>query len=402
MPLSLLLAALPSASAFCGTYVGQAGVPLHNRGSQVVIVRDGNRTTLNLAVDYEGDLAQFALIVPVPEVLGPDDVRRVDSDLFRTLDAYSAPRLVSYEASDFEDSGSSGCGGCGGSTKDSAGEGAPQGDASVVVEASFTEGEYDIVVLSAEESGDLYRWLGDNGYALPAGGEAVLDEYIEAGSYFFAAKVTLDAVEGRVGLSPLQFSYRSDVFSLPVRIGTISSPGEQDLVIYALTDLDDGKVGIANYPELAVEQECLWREDGAFADFYAGQLAAAQAEEDRVGWVTEYAWSSGACDPCSGEPPDDRDLRDLGYDGDAWNVYVTRLHMRYAADEVDQDLSLYTSGTETNEQIRYVTYKPELERYFPPCGQEDAAGCVADRGAAMLPFGALSLLAYALLGRRRR
>ena len=39
----------------------------------------------------------------------------------------------------------------------------------VTIEARYTVGEYDILILSAKESGGLETWLTENGYRIPAG-----------------------------------------------------------------------------------------------------------------------------------------------------------------------------------------------------------------------------------------
>ena len=60
------------------------------------LVRDGDRTVLTMANDFQGDPTEFAIVVPVPTV--PDegaDPRRRPA-LVERLDAYSAPRLVEY------------------------------------------------------------------------------------------------------------------------------------------------------------------------------------------------------------------------------------------------------------------------------------------------------------------
>ena len=65
----LCLAFSSSAYGFCGTYVGGAGAELTSRTSQVALVRMNNRTILTMANDVSGDTSNFALVVPVPEVL---------------------------------------------------------------------------------------------------------------------------------------------------------------------------------------------------------------------------------------------------------------------------------------------------------------------------------------------
>ena len=49
------------AAAFCGFYVAKADTKLFNEASKVVLVRDGNRTVLTMANDYQGDPKEFAV-----------------------------------------------------------------------------------------------------------------------------------------------------------------------------------------------------------------------------------------------------------------------------------------------------------------------------------------------------
>ena len=60
---------------------------------------------------------------------------------------------------------------------------------------SYDVGEYDVSILSAEQSDGLVTWLTDNGYRIPAGAEAVLGSYIKQNMRFFVAKVNLDRME---------------------------------------------------------------------------------------------------------------------------------------------------------------------------------------------------------------
>ena len=82
--------------AFCGFYVAKAGAELYNNKSEVILVRDGKNTTITMSNDFAGDVKDFAMVVPVPNVLDRDDIQIVDRSIFQMLDAYSAPRLVEY------------------------------------------------------------------------------------------------------------------------------------------------------------------------------------------------------------------------------------------------------------------------------------------------------------------
>lgn len=92
----LLLGAIVNASAFCGFYVAKADATLFNNSSQVILVRDGNKSTITMWSDFKGDVQDFALVVPVPVVLKKNDIKVVEKSLFTNFDGYSAPRIVEY------------------------------------------------------------------------------------------------------------------------------------------------------------------------------------------------------------------------------------------------------------------------------------------------------------------
>src|SRR5262245_14862687 len=88
-----------------------------------------------------------------------------------------------------------------------------KGDLGVTIEAKFTVGEYQIVILSAKDSAGLETWLKQEKYSIPAGAEPLLRPYVESGSKWFVAKVDpakIKMVDGRAALSPLRFHYDSE------------------------------------------------------------------------------------------------------------------------------------------------------------------------------------------------
>ena len=74
------------AQAFCGFYVAKAGADLYNNKSEVILVRDGDRTTITMSNDFQGNIKDFAMVVPVPNVLKREDIRVVERSIFSTLD----------------------------------------------------------------------------------------------------------------------------------------------------------------------------------------------------------------------------------------------------------------------------------------------------------------------------
>jgi len=82
--------------AFCGFYVAKADTELYNSASQVVMVRDKDRTVITMANDFQGDVEDFAMVVPVPTFIEREQINVASQGLVDHLDAYTAPRLVEY------------------------------------------------------------------------------------------------------------------------------------------------------------------------------------------------------------------------------------------------------------------------------------------------------------------
>src|SRR6188768_506076 len=169
--------------AFCGFYVAKADTKLFNKASQVVLVRQGDRTVLTMANDFKGDLKEFAVVIPVPTVLQKGQIHIGEKAILDHLDAYSAPRLVEYFDEDpcrqyalDRLSSLAAPSGVAGGLAESAGRRAQS--LGVKIEAQYTVGEYDILILSAQQSGGLETWLRENGYRIPAGATDVLSSYI--------------------------------------------------------------------------------------------------------------------------------------------------------------------------------------------------------------------------------
>ena len=97
---SLTIAISSTAQAFCGFYVARADTNLYNQASQVVLVRDGDRTVITMANDFQGEVQDFAVVIPVPTFIEREQINVADNALIEHLDAYTAPRLVEYHDSD--------------------------------------------------------------------------------------------------------------------------------------------------------------------------------------------------------------------------------------------------------------------------------------------------------------
>jgi hypothetical protein len=400
----------PTALAFCGFFVGKADSQLHNSSSRVVIAHSGNRSIFSMANDYQGDVKDFARIVPIPVVPSRDQVRIGNLETVERLNTFTTPRLAEY----IDDP-------CiaevnifvmgivllavpslfvalvlprgarrlkeflvvlfligiflaiaGPSTLNQANKakGLPFESAlNVTVEDKFTVGEYDVVILSAEQSNGLTTWLIQNGYKVPAGAQQMLQSYIAQGMKLFVVKVNLTEFDksGYGFLRPIVLDYESPKFMLPIRLGTLNSTGEQDLIIHILSP--DGYAEVSNYRTAPIptdtksqrsepsgeELPYFLKEKDNFSKFYEAMFQREYERQGKNVVFLEYAGAIrrfgdqrfGICNPCT-VPQDERlKLMELLPEIDPFNSsYVTRLHVRYTHEKFPEDLEFRIVGSD--------------------------------------------------------
>ena len=312
-------AAPAAAHAFCGFYVSGADAKLFNNATQVVMMRHGTRTVLSMQNNYQGPPSDFAMVVPVPVVLQKENVKTLPREIFDHVDQLSAPRLVEYWEQDpcrppIPQDGVAG--GAMPPPTASAVESKSADDLGVKIEAKFTVGEYQILILSAKEATGLDTWLRQEKYKIPEGAAPYLKPYVEGGSKFFVAKVDVEKVKfenGQAMLSPLRFHYDTDQFNLPIRLGMMNSAGTQDLIVHILAPGD--RYEVANYKNVTIPTNLDVKEEARqrFGEFYAA-LFDRTLEKNPGAVVTEYSWDASSCDPCPTPALDPNELATLGAD----------------------------------------------------------------------------------------
>jgi len=314
-----VLGAPGDARAFCGFYVAGSDQQLLADATQVVLMRKGTRTVLSMQNNYKGPTEAFAMVIPVPVVLKEKDVKTLPPQVFQNVERMGAPRLVEYWEQDpcrpeprYETR----------SMMVRAPSAAPPPsskkaeDLGVTVEAQFSVGEYQIVILSAKEATGLDTWLRREKYSIPKGAEPLLRPYVESGMKFFVAKVDpkkVKFVDGRADLSPLRFHYDSEQFVLPIRLGLANSSGTQDLIVSILAP--NQRYETANYKNVTIPTNLDVKDTvrARFGAFYAA-LFDRTLERNPGAVVTEYAWQASTCDPCPGPALTMNDFMTLGAD----------------------------------------------------------------------------------------
>ncbi|MDY6938674.1 MAG: DUF2330 domain-containing protein [Cyanobacteriota bacterium] len=400
-------------NAFCGFFVAKADTRISNSSSRVVIAREGNRSVFMMANDYQGDVKDFARIVPIPVIPTRDRVSIGNPEILDRLESFTAPRLVQYvddtdrfwkqewyayarwiaaifviilliatiiwglknpddtirtrvielcvvtitigiltaiALPSFLNQ----------AAKSREGINFGQNSAgNVTVEDRFTLGEYEITLLSAEESDGLIDWLISNDYQVPDAARSMFRDYIENDMKFFVVRVNLEAFqkEGYGLLRPIVLDYESPKFMLPIRLGTLNASGDQDLIIHVLSP--DRFAEVTNYRTTFIPSDTTSRirhpsgEElpafvrGEFGDFYEAMFQNAYEEEGKNVAFLEYAGSLeldvnglGKCDPCTIPPEDLIRLQELLKAEELERfTSVTRLHVRYSQATFPEDLT---------------------------------------------------------------
>ena len=370
---AIFIFGIKPALAFCGFYVAKADSSLYNQASQVIIARDEQRTVLTMSNDYQGEVKDFAMVVPVPVILKEEQVHVGESKILERLDGFSAPRLVEYFDEDpcqpqymMEDRMRESF---------SIPQAAPmpkkaEAELGVTIEEQFSVGEYDILILSAKESDGLETWLIQNDYKIPQGAKELLQPYIKQNLKFFVAKVNLEEFDsnGFEKLRPISIAFESPKFMLPIRLGMMNAQGDQDLLVYLLSP--KGQVQLTNYRTVKVPSNTEVPEfvQTEFKDFYQSMFQKSYEEENKQVAFLEYAWDMSTCDPCSAEPLNQEELKQAGVfwldrnnPNNRWggtDVFITRLHVRYSRDKFPEDLKFQSTGDRTNFQGRYIVRHP--------------------------------------------
>src|SRR5215472_3263429 len=314
--LAVLIGFADTARAFCGFYVARADARLFNKSSKVVLTHSGERTVVTMVSDVDGDPKEFGIVIPVPTVIRREQIQVIEPAVVDHLDAYTAPRLVEYFDADpcapiampAPASAARGEATAGMRTKSTT------ENLGVKIEATYAVGEYDIVILSARDSGGLLTWLNQNGYKVPPAAADVVGSYLKQNMHFFLAKVNLER-RGEMGFSflrPIQVTYDSAKFMLPIRLGTVNADGAQDMIVLALSPR--GRIETTNYRTVRLPSgdEVPLYVKAAFGDFYRAMFDHQVAAEDGRAVFLEYAWDMSWCDPCAADPLSADELKSLG------------------------------------------------------------------------------------------
>lgn len=269
--------------------------PSYSPASAVVITRDGRRTVLTIEAAYRGPATELSMVIPIPSAIDREAVRTVSGTLFRRFDGETAPRVRHVwppcPPSRMRRPASAEASGAGGGFSGRTEAERVQEEYGVEIQDEWPVDEYDVTLLGAEQSNGLLAFLRERGLELPQVAETMLRGYIESGHRFALFHVDPTRAQ-RIGalmmLSPIQIEYESDELRVPVRLGTLNSPGEQEILLYVLSP--EGRYEMANRTNLNAPTDMRMRRDarGAFAELYTS-ITDEIFRRNPGAAITEYA-----------------------------------------------------------------------------------------------------------------
>ncbi|MCU0654848.1 MAG: DUF2330 domain-containing protein [Polyangiaceae bacterium] len=239
---SLLLASpllVPSTAEACGGVFcdipppDQPPMPVDQSGENVLFVVKDNRVEAHVNIQYVGNPARFAWVVPMPKkpTITAGSQRLFDNLLQATVPTFDVDSrgATNCRSQSFDNDSV----GCGSSTSDEAsaspdfaptrdglpGQGGASSGPNVIARASV--GSYETVTLDGGTAEELAAWLKNNNYLMPDTTTAFLKDYLEQKYVFVAVKLTAGADLNEI--HPLVFTYEGDQPCVPLKLTAVAA-----------------------------------------------------------------------------------------------------------------------------------------------------------------------------------
>ena len=290
-----------------------------------------SQTVLWDQVQFTGSPEDFAWVLPVR----PGAYLEVASDAFMealtaATNARVSPPQLDCAGDDFE-----ACDGraqryvpssmafaCGSAEAGDEGDGTIPSDQDpdpVTVVHQGSAGPYETVTLRAEVPGVLTTWLQDNGYAIAADVQPVIDEYQNEGFDFIALRLAPQRDVQQ--MKPVRVVMPGAVVGLPLRMVAAGTGANVALTLFVI---GEGRWNVANFPAAEVDNDLLQWDFSSAGSNYDQMRNGLQAGVDGRTWVTTYAAKNSLLSP----QPNPIDLSPTRYG--AGGVFTTTIAEAFA------------------------------------------------------------------------
>ncbi|MCE5238457.1 DUF2330 domain-containing protein [bacterium] len=233
---------------------------------KAIMIAEGQDQVLLLQTTYHGPADRFAWVVPVPA--RPSETFAAEPAFLTETFRETEPVVVTKLGQDrrrrlFKSALSAGT--AAPAAPGAAGASLPP---PVQVLEEREVGDYHAVVLAATQGGELQKWLGRNGYRLPAEAEPVLSGYVQRGWVFVALKMQEQRAREQAVLTevaPLGLRFRRPQEGLvyPLTISRVSAP---PLSAVLLCVIADGPYTCQTLPAVWLTEQVEFRRNQTYGD----------------------------------------------------------------------------------------------------------------------------------------
>ncbi len=289
----MLAQAAPSLA--CGGFFCNQSQPVNQAAERIVFADNGDGTqTAVIEIMYEGPAESFSWLLPISSAPMGDEIAVASTLAFQRLQAATNPNYtltVSVEGtckqSPSVSGGGSGGTSSGGPVNAGGGSGGSGNDGGVMVEASGVVGSFEWTVISVDAelpdpTDAAVMWLGENGYDVPEGAQALLSPYLEDGLFLLALKLVKGADTGSI--RPIMLTYEGTRPMIPIKLTAVAANEDMGVMAWVLAD---SRAVPQNYLSLELNEASInWF--NASLNYNDVVIQAANDAEGK-GFVTELA-----------------------------------------------------------------------------------------------------------------
>ncbi len=274
--------AVPASDALaCGACFSPPTSPTVVSGHRMVLAVSPLRTVLWDQIQYQGDPAEFAWVLPVkPGAV----IEASTSAFFEVLEATTqrtvqGPTVNCGGGADF---------GCGSFAAQSAGfedsDGSGGGNNPVTVVHQGTVGPYETVTLHSTEAGALNTWLTTHNFNVDAAAQPVIDQYVAEGFDFIALR--LQPGQGVSQMTPVRVVTPGASPSMPLRMVAIGTGANVPIILYVV---GEGRWTTQNFGEAKIDEGLITWDFKTATSNYADLRAVALAKHGGRDFLTAFA-----------------------------------------------------------------------------------------------------------------
>ncbi len=266
------LSAPPPAALACGGFFCQNS-PIDQNAERIIFTQNRDGTiSAYVQIQYTGSAPDFSWILPLPSVIGPEDLEIPEDAMaaFSELEVATDPVFMLPPLPECADQALRMM-----PLMESAGN--------VEVFSSGEVGPYGFDVIGSEDPEALITWLRDNDYRVTPEMEPLIDVYVEEQFVFLAMRLLPDSEVQDV--EPIKITYESERPMIPLRLTAVAANADMAVMVWIYADRQAVPV---NYAEMTIEDEEL--SFSAFGSSNYRQLMGEKANEyGGQAFITEFA-----------------------------------------------------------------------------------------------------------------